>query len=67
MCHAVRTYNESGDLVYEANFSTAEAAYTVYCDIIESMKKTLPAGHTILVARFKNNKMMTCQRIVGEA
>lgn len=65
MSHAVRTYNVNGEFIYESHFETAEKAYEEYCDIIDNLKRTLPAGHVIHVARFRNERMMTHEQIIG--
>ena len=65
MNHAVRTYNLSGKFMYEEHFETAEKAYEHYCDTIENLKKELPKGYGVNVVRFKNEKVMSMETVIG--
>ena len=65
MKHAVRTYNLSGKFIHEVHFETAEKAYEHYCDTIENLKKELPKGYGVNVVRFKNEKVMSMETVIG--
>lgn len=65
MTNVVGTYNSSGELIYEASFETAEKAYEEYKDIIENLKKKLPKGYEIRVVRFRDQRIMTQEIVIG--
>ena len=57
--HAVRTFDENGNMVYEAHFETAEKAYAEYVDIIENLKEYGVPGRYVTVVRYRDNRVMT--------
>lgn len=65
MKHAVRTFNNAGKCLYEAHFSTAEKAYEEYQENIRILKKCLPRGEEITIARFNDGYVMTLETIKG--
>ena len=65
MNHVVRTYNLSGKFIREAHFETAEKAYEDYRNTIENLKKELPKGYGVNVVRFKNEKVMAMETVIG--
>lgn len=65
MKHTVRTFNLSGKFMYERNFTTAEDAYSEYKDIIDNSQKNLPSGYGIIVVRYRDNKEMTRETVIG--
>lgn len=67
MTHAVKTFGDTGKLIYEESFETAEQAYEFYLETIDNLSTRLPVGHSVTVARFKNEKVMTMEVIDGTA
>lgn len=65
MMNVVRTYNLEGNLLYEAAFETAEKAYAEYKGIIENLKKRLPKCYAVMVVRFRNERVMSKETVVG--
>lgn len=65
MIHTIRTFSLSGESIHEKTFETAEKAYECYLDIIVYLKKTLPKGFGVNVVRFKNEKVVTMETVIG--
>lgn len=65
MKNTVRTFDKHNNLVYEANFITADAAYKEYKDIINNLKAHLPKGFTTTVVRYVDECVMTTETIIG--
>lgn len=65
MTNAVRTFNLSGKFIHEETFETAEKAYEFYLDTIDNLKRTLPKGFGVNVVRFRNEKVMTMETVIG--
>lgn len=61
--HAVRTYDMNGKMLYEEHFETAEKAYYEYVAIIKYIKNYGVPGISVIVARFRNDMVMTMETV----
>lgn len=63
--HRVCTFNPSGKLIYESNWLTKWQAYKEFCEIADSMEKTLPKGYAVTIVRFSGENIMNQITISG--
>ena len=66
MKDVVRVFNNNtGKMIYEEEFKTAERAYEEYKGMIRVLKKFLPSGKTDIVVRYSDGCVMAMETIVG--
>ena len=66
MRHAVMTFDlDKEKCLYESRHQTAESAYEEYKDIIGNLRRNLPIGEKVTVARYNDGDLMTCETVEG--